>query len=177
MANYTRNRQHRSNDSLLSFAPIDKAAIESPQSRPVRIFTAVAILLVTFNTGCGLVFQAGTRYREHRMLSDLQAGETMGEVRQQWGEPDIIDHPNQRTEVWSYAARPNSNDPVAFTVYTSAKSGDAGTFLDLTMVDGKLASWTEGRHTLPSKERGGYGFNLGGGGLGGGAGASGPTHY
>ncbi len=98
------------------------------------------------------------------MFEELYAGQPMNDIRRQWGEPDLIEYPNQNTQVWSYAARSNSNDPVAFTVYTSAKGGDTGTFLDVKMYNGRLVSWAEVQHTLPQHQSGTFGVGIGSGG-------------
>jgi hypothetical protein len=99
------------------------------------------------------------------MQGSLKVGESMMRVRSDWGEPDIVSAETaKRSEQWSYAVRPNSNDLAATLLYTSTKEGDKGRFLDLTFVDGKLMSWREAQHTMPSKNVGGftYGFTQGG---------------
>jgi len=109
--------------------------------------------------GCGAAYQASTRIRSHRMMDSLKAGQTMPEVRQQWGQPEIIADQDLRTETWSYATRANTNDIAATLLYTAAKAGDSGEFLDLRFVDGKLVSWSQQQHTMPSKHViSGFGF-------------------
>jgi outer membrane protein assembly factor BamE (lipoprotein component of BamABCDE complex) len=111
--------------------------------------------------GCGAAYQASTQIRSHRMLDSLAVGQTMPEVRQQWGQPDIITDQDQNTETWSYASRPNSNDIAATLLYTAAKEGDTGQFLDLRFVDGKLVSWGKQQHTMPAKRQSfGVGFGI-----------------
>jgi hypothetical protein len=144
----------------LTTTPPDQNNLIRVSRKHAVTFCASAIGAALALCGCGLVFQAGTRYREHRMLSELLPGETMTDVRQDWGEPDRIDRVSDDVEIWSYAAKPNTNDPVAFTVYTSAKGGDNGTFLDLKMVHGRLASWSEAEHTLPMSQSGGFGVGM-----------------
>ncbi|MGH7907767.1 MAG: hypothetical protein ACREP6_14180 [Candidatus Binataceae bacterium] len=126
------------------------------------IAAAAAITLC----GCGVAYQAGTQVRAHHMRDSLKTGETMPQVHQQFGEPDIRTDAGPNSEVWSYAAHPNSNDIAASLFYTSVKEGDKGTFIDLKFVGGKLASWDTAQHTMPSKRIGGitYGFTAGQGG-------------
>jgi outer membrane protein assembly factor BamE (lipoprotein component of BamABCDE complex) len=93
------------------------------------------------------------------MMDSLKPGQTMPEVRQQFGQPDIIADQDQNTETWSYASRPNSNDIAATLLYTAAKEGDTGQFIDLKFVDGKLVSWSKQEHTMPAKRQSfGIGF-------------------
>jgi hypothetical protein len=93
------------------------------------------------------------------MLDSLKVGQTMPEVRQDWGQPDIVADQDQNTETWSYAIRPNSNDIAATLLYTAAKEGDSGQFLDLRFVDGKLVSWNKQQHTMAAKRQSfGLGF-------------------
>ena len=81
-------------------------------------------------------------------------------------------------EIWSYPYKPNSNDIVAGLLYTSTKEGDKGTFLDLKFVDGKLVSWAEAEHTMPPKERSGFGAGINAPAITGVGGPSNPTsHY
>jgi hypothetical protein len=95
------------------------------------------------------------------MMESLKPGQTMPEVRQEYGQPDIIADRDQNTEVWSYAKRPNSNDVAATLLYTAAKEGDSGQFLDLRFVDGKLVSWSTQQHTMPPKRQSfGIGFGM-----------------
>ncbi len=92
------------------------------------------------------------------MLESRKPGQTMPEIRQEYGQPDIINDQDPNTEVWSYATRPNSNDIAATLLYTAAKEGDSGQFLDLRFVDGKLVSWSKQQHTMPSKR---HSFGIG----------------
>lgn len=94
------------------------------------------------------------------MMDSLKAGQTMPEVRQDWGQPDIIADQDQNTETWSYAIHPNSNDIAATLLYTAAKEGDSGQFLDLRFVDGKLVSWSKQQHTMAAKRQS-FGFGVG----------------
>ena len=103
--------------------------------------------------GCGAAYQASTQIRSHRMLDSLKAGQTMPEVRQEWGQPDIITDQGPNTETWSYASRPNTNDIAATLLYTAAKEGDTGEFLDLRFVNGKLVSWSKRAHTMAVKRQ------------------------
>ncbi len=119
-----------------------------------------AVLIATAIGGCGVVYQAGTRINAARMSDDLKVGETMPEVHNKWGEPDIREYPSANTEVWSYAYKPNSDDALAAVLYTSSKEGDKGTFLDLKFIGGKLVSWAEVSHTMPPKQRGGFNAGL-----------------
>jgi hypothetical protein len=96
------------------------------------------------------------------MIKSLQQGETTLDVHDAWGEPDIRNYPNDHTQIWSYAERPNSNDLTATLFYTAPMEGDRGRFLDLTFAGGKLASWAEAEHEMPQKERTGFGFGVGG---------------
>ena len=82
------------------------------------------------------------------------------------------------TEVWSYPYKPNSNDVAAALMYTSTKDGDKGTFLDLKFVEGKLVSWQEAEHTMPAKERTGFGMGINGSPIGNGTQTTpGAVHY
>jgi hypothetical protein len=123
----------------------------------VRVFVC---LLAYVAGGCGAAYQASTEIRSHRMMESLKPGETMPEVRQDYGQPDIIADQDQNTETWSYASRPNSNDIAATLLYTAAKEGDSGQFLDLKFVDGKLVSWSKQEHTMPAKRQS-FGFGFG----------------
>lgn len=116
--------------------------------------------------GCGVAYQAGTQLRAKHMRDSLKTGESMPDVRGHFGEPDIRTDSSPDTEVWSYASRANSNDIAATLFYTSAKEGNKGRFLDLKFVNGKLVSWAEAEHTMPSKRATGinYGFTTGSGG-------------
>jgi hypothetical protein len=134
---------------------------------------AAAILMLGL-CGCGIFYQAGTRFRAARMSGALKAGEPMREVHRQWGEPDLREYPSENVEVWSYPYKPNTNDVAAALLYTSSKEGDRGTFLDLTFVNGKLVSWDEKQHTMPAKERSGFGASFGSPSI---AGPGTTTHY
>ena len=122
----------------------------------------LAIALLATAQGCGLFYQAGIRMKTGRMADQLQVGETMVEVHDKYGEPDMHHYLSETSQIWSYPYKPNSNDIVATLVYTSSKEGDEGTFLDLKFVNGKLVEWTEAKHTLPSKEMSGFGAGIGG---------------
>ena len=117
---------------------------------------ALAVLVA----GCGLAYQAGSRVKASRISNEIKPGESMVDIHNQFGEPSLRAYPNDTTEIWSYADKPNSNDIAAALLYTSTKEGDKGTFLDLKFVDGKLVSWTEAEHTMPAKERGGFGAGI-----------------
>lgn len=98
------------------------------------------------------------------MLESLKPGQTALEVHQDWGEPDLRNDADPRTEIWSYVERPNANDITATLLYTSTKPGDTGKFVDLKFVDGKLVSWNEATHTVPAKQGSGFSYGLGPGG-------------
>lgn len=120
---------------------------------------ALICLLACVAAGCGAAYQASTQIRSHRMLDSLKAGQTIPEVRQDWGQPDIITDHGPNAETWSYASRPNTNDIAATLLYTAAKEGDTGEFLDLRFVNGKLVSWSKEQHTMASKRQNfGIGF-------------------
>ena len=121
----------------------------------------MCLLAATPLTACGLVYDASAGVRTSRMEKSLQAGESTLDVHQRWGEPDIRSSINSTTEVWSYVARPNSNDAAAALLYTSTKPGDSGKFLDLKFVDGKLVSWNTAEHTMPAKQGMGFSYGLG----------------
>ena len=121
------------------------------------IFTLAAIC------GCGAVYQAGTEVRAHHMLNSLEVGQSATDIHQKWGQPDMITDGSDGSQVWSYAERANSDDIAASLLYTSAKEGDAGTFVDLVMADGKLKSWTEAQHRLPQKKGTAFGYSIGAG--------------
>ena len=116
-------------------------------------FGASIFLIGCMAWGCGAAYQASTQIRSHRMMDSLKTGQTMPEVRQQWGQPDIVKDQDQNTETWSYASRPNTDDIAATLLYTAAKEGDTGQFLDLRFVDGKLVSWSKQAHTMPVKHQ------------------------
>jgi outer membrane protein assembly factor BamE (lipoprotein component of BamABCDE complex) len=136
-----------------------------------RFARATLIILLAFPAGCGLFYQAASGYRANKMENNLKVGMTSLQVHQLYGEPDIRNYVNDKTEVWSYAKHANNTDVVAATLYTSAKEGDKGSFVDLTFNDGKLVTWDEGSHTMPAKQ--GSGFNAGIGG----ASQQGSAHY
>jgi hypothetical protein len=129
-----------------------------PSERMIRVTTLAAVLIIS---GCGLVYQAGTRIKASRMADRLKVGETSVQVHRRYGEPALREYPSADTEVWSYAYKPNSNDITAQLLYTSTKEGDRGTFLDLKFVDGKLVIWSEAVHTVPAKQAGGFGAGFG----------------
>jgi len=85
-------------------------------------------------------------------MESLKTGQTMPEVRQEFGLPDITTNRDQNTEIWSYASRPNSNNIAAALLYPAAMAGDSGQFIDLRFVDGKLVSWSKQEHTMPPKQ-------------------------
>ena len=120
---------------------------------------ALICLLAFLAAGCGAAYQASTQIRSHRMLDSLKAGQTIPEVRRDWGQPDIITDEGPNIETWSYASRPNSNDIAATLLYTAAKEGDTGEFLDLRFINGKLVSWSKQQHTMAAKRQNfGIGF-------------------
>ena len=126
-------------------------------------FIVIPVLMVSLAmAGCGMAYQAGTELRASHMHDSLKAGESITDVRDRFGEPDIRTDEGD-TEIWSYASRANSNDIAATLFYTSAKSGDNGHFVDLKFVDGKLVSWGDAEHTMPAKRTTGvnYGFTAG----------------
>jgi hypothetical protein len=130
----------------------------------MRSFSIATIALLAITAcGCGAVYQAGTQVRAHHMLNTLEVGQTATELHQKWGQPDIITDAADGSQTWSYAERPNSDDVAASLFYTSAKEGDAGTFVDLQMADGKLKSWTEAQHRIPNKKGTAFGYSIGAG--------------
>lgn len=139
------------------------ATIPDRDNLAVRIFTILILGLSLALAGCGVAYQAGTEIRATHMRDSLKPGESMPEVRERFGEPDIRTDTDSGAEVWSYASRANSNDVAATLFYTSAKSGDSGHFLDLKFVDRKLVSWSDADHTMPAKRNTGinYGFTAG----------------
>ena len=60
------------------------------------------------------------------MENTLKPGMTSLEVHRAFGEPDIRNYVNDRTEIWSYAKHANTGDVTAAVLYTSAKEGDTG---------------------------------------------------
>lgn len=128
--------------------------------RRLAVAAVLGIALAVGSAGCGVAYQAGTIYRAHSMKNSLKVGESSLAVHKQWGEPDIRRDIGGDSEVWSYAARANTNDVAAALFYSSAKEGDKGKFLDLKFVDGKLKSWKEAEHTMPSKQSTGLSYSL-----------------
>jgi len=122
--------------------------------------------------GCGLVYDAGARLKTHRMTNALKVGEPTLEVHQDWGEPDLRQSVDSRTEIWSYADHPNDNDVTAMVFYTSTKPGDSGKFLDLKFIDSRLVSWGEEKHIVPAKQGTGFSYGVGPSG-----GSSQVSHY
>jgi len=112
----------------------------------------ICLLLYAALAGCGAAYQASTEIRAQRMMDSLKTGQTMPEVRQEFGVPDIITAQGQNTEIWSYASRPNSNNLAVALLYTAAMAGDTGQFIDLRFVDGKLVAWSKQQHTMPAKQ-------------------------
>jgi hypothetical protein len=133
--------------------------------------TAALLLLLTFPAGCGLFYQAASRYRANKMENNLKVGMTSLEVHQMYGEPDIRNYVSDQVAIWSYAKHANNADVTAAVLYTSAKEGDKGTFLDLKFVDGKLVTWDEATHTMPPKQSSGFSAGFGG------APSGGAVHY
>ena len=127
--------------------------------------------------GCGVAYQAGTRIKASHMADSIEVGESSSQIHSRFGEPAIRDYKQDGDEIWSYPYKPNSNDIVAGLLYTSTKEGDKGTFLDLKFVKGRLVSWQEAEHTMPAKQRTGFGVGIGGGAIAGGPGSNGPSHY
>jgi len=121
------------------------------------IVATLAVSMVT--SGCGIFYQAGTRIRASYLTDSLKEGQGTLEIRNKWGEPDIRQYPDDRTQIWSYAYKPNPAD-VAMVFYTSTRSGEKATFVDLKFVDNKLVTWSEAEHVMPEKEGGSlsYGF-------------------
>ena len=131
------------------------------RSFPVTVKDLISFLLLAgVITGCGAAYQAETRIRSHRMLDSLKPGESIPQVRKEWGEPDLVTDQGSNAEIWSYASRANTNDLAATVFYTAAKEGDSGEFIDLRFEDGKLVSWSKQEHTMPAKHQN-YGFSLG----------------
>ena len=123
----------------------------------------VGVALALALGGCGVAYQASTELRASRMQRNLKVGESAVDVHQKWGEPDLRSDADQDTQIWSYAKRSNTNDVAATLLYTNTKEGDQGEFVDLTFVDGKLTSWKQATHTMPSKTGGpGLSFGLSG---------------
>jgi len=136
-----------------------------------KFASAVLMVLLAFPGGCGLFYQAGSGYKVNKMENTLKPGMTSLEVHRAFGEPDIRNYVNDRTAIWSYAKHANTGDVTAAVLYTSAKEGDTGSFLDLKFDDGKLVSWNEATHTMPKKEGASFSAGMGG------ASQSGTVHY
>ncbi|GEM_PF-3363986 len=136
--------------------------VSDRENLAVRFSLALMIGMSLAIAGCGMAYQAGTELRASHMRDSLKAGETMAEVHDRFGEPDIRTDEGD-AEIWSYASRANSNDIAATLFYTSAKEGDNGHFIDLKFVNGKLVSWADAEHTMPAKRTTGvnYGFTAG----------------
>lgn len=117
--------------------------------------------------GCGLFYQAASGYRVNKMENSLKPGMSSLEVHQMYGEPDIRNNVDEKTSIWSYAKHANTNDVTAAALYTSAKEGDTGSFLDLRFNNGQLVSWSEATHTMPKKEGAGFSAGVGGASSGG----------
>jgi outer membrane protein assembly factor BamE (lipoprotein component of BamABCDE complex) len=117
-----------------------------------KVHSLICLLLCAAFAGCGAAYQASTEIRAQRMMDSLKTGQTMPEVRQEFGVPDIITAQGQNTETWSYASRPNSNNLAVALLYTAAMAGDTGQFIDLRFVDGKLVAWSKQQHTMPAKQ-------------------------
>jgi hypothetical protein len=126
--------------------------------RSLWVLVAISVIWVNV-AACGIVYDTSAEVRSARMEESLKTGETTLDVHERWGEPDIRTTLDNDTQIWSYVARPNSNDAAAALLYTSTKPGDTGQFLDLKFVDGKLVSWDSVKHTVPPKQ--GMGFNYG----------------
>ena len=111
--------------------------------------------------GCGLAYQAAAENRAHRLTNWLKPGQTVTEVRDKFGEPDLRRDFGENGQVWSYAERPNSNDITATLLYTSTKEGDTGKFIDVTYVNRKVTTWREAEHTMPPKQGNGFSYSFG----------------
>jgi hypothetical protein len=130
------------------------------KSARLAVAGAIAMAVALVTTGCGVAYQVGTKYRAHSMKDSLKVGESSLAIHKEWGEPDIRTNIGTDGQVWSYAERANANDVAATIFYTSAKEGDRGKFLDLKFVDGKLESWADAEHTMPSKQGTGFSYGL-----------------
>jgi hypothetical protein len=118
----------------------------------IEVRRLICLLLFAALAGCGAAYQASTEIRAHRMVDSLKTGQTMPEVRREFGLPDIITYQGQNTQIWSYASRPNSDNIAAALLYTAAMAGDTAQFIDLRFVDGKLVTWSKQEHTMPAKQ-------------------------
>jgi hypothetical protein len=144
----------------------------------MKRFVLGMFVAASIAAGCGIPYQAGSRLKAAHMSKALEVGDGKTEIHHRFGEPDIRQYLPGDIEVWSYAAKPNSNDIAAALLYTSVKDGDRGTFLDLKFVGGKLVSWTEADHTMPAKEHTGISMGIGGAPIGSGAQTQpGAVHY
>jgi outer membrane protein assembly factor BamE (lipoprotein component of BamABCDE complex) len=130
----------------------DEAAPSLTPAMATKARTLICLLLYAALAGCGAAYQASTEIRAHRMMDSLRTGQTMPEVRQQFGLPDIITDQDQNTEIWSYASHANSNNLAVALLYPAAKAGDTGQFIDLRFVDGKLVTWSKQDRTMPTKQ-------------------------
>ena len=127
-----------------------------------KFLSIFALAILTAVAGCGLAYQAASSYRADKMEKSLKPGMSSLEVHQLYGEPDIRNYVNDKTEIWSYAKHANTGDVTAQILYTSAKEGDKGSFLDLKFNEGKLVSWETVAHTMPKKEGAGFSAGIGG---------------
>jgi len=159
--------------SLTSAGPIK--TIEYSMRYFVKYVGAWALAGVL--SGCGLLYQGHSGYRAQRMEEQVAPGESMREVHDQFGEPDIRAYPDQTTEIWSYAKSSNQNDVTAKLLYTAARAGDAGTFVDVKFVDGKVVSVNEANHTMPTKLGSGFSAGLGSPSVGHSGGIGPTSHY
>ncbi len=124
-----------------------------------RLLCSLAISAAV--AACGLVYQAHTELRTSQMLKSLEPGQSTLDVHDSWGEPDIRNYLDDRTQVWSYGERTNTNDVTAALLYTAPKEGDTGHFLDLRFVNGRLAAWSESDHVMPEKNTSGFSYGVG----------------
>lgn len=131
------------------------------KNRPA-ITLLICALLVSTLTGCGVLYGVGSHVKVSRMRDSLRPGLSTVDVAARWGDPDLVTNEGPTSQVWSYADQPNRDDPVAYVFYTSTREGDSGRFLDLKFVDGRLVSWQEAEHTMPSKEWPGFTIGIGG---------------
>jgi len=136
-----------------------------------------AWVLAGLLSGCGLLYQGASGYRAQRMEQQVTPGESMREVHDRFGEPDIRACPDQTTEIWSYAKSSNNGDITAKLLYTASREGDAGTFVDVKFIDGKVVSVNEANHTMPTKLGSGFSAGLGGPSVGHPGGIGPTSHY
>ncbi len=152
--------------------------IRAMLGRAIISWLVLGVFATASASGCGLFYQAGKRMKVSRMSGELRQGDSMAEIHNRFGEPDLRQYPNEMTEIWSYAYKPNTNDITATLLYTSTKEGDQSTFLDLKFVNGRLVSWTEAEHMMPAKERSGFAAGIGAPPISGPGPSNGPiTHY